>query len=84
MNKHRPSASRTATGSRTAAPSKRTLGYPYLTPAELERRSAEGSARRLRMSPAKQRQMLIEMEILNPDGTLNRPKMDHVPYGPQD
>lgn len=83
MNKRRPSSSRATTRPRTAAPA-RTLGFPYLTPAEMERRSAEGCARRLRMSPAKQRQMLIEMEILNPDGTLNRPKMDHVPYGPQD
>jgi len=60
------------------------VGFPHLTVAEMERRSAEGSARRLRLSPAKKRQLLIQCEILNPDGTLNRPKMDHVPYGPQE
>ncbi|MFN0078616.1 MAG: hypothetical protein ACKVY0_19320 [Prosthecobacter sp.] len=82
MNK-RPTSSR-APAKPKAAATRRTLGFPYLTAAEMERRSAEGCARFLRLSPAKQRQRLIELEILNPDGTLNRPKMDHVPYGPQD
>lgn len=83
MSKRRTSSSRTPAKAKTAAP-ERTLGFPYLTAAEMERRSAEGCARMLRLSPAKQRQRLIELEILNPDGTLNRPNMDHVPYGPQD
>jgi hypothetical protein len=82
MNKRPAISPRTRKPTSTAK--RRALGFPHLTIAEMERRSAEGSARFLRMSPAKQRQMLIEMEILNPDGTLNRPKMDHVPYGPQD
>ncbi len=82
MNK-RPAISSRMRKPKTAT-TRRAVGFPHLTSAEMERRSAEGSARFLRLSPAKQRQRLIELEILNPDGTLNRPKMDHVPYGPQD
>lgn len=82
MNKRPAIAQRTRKTKPAARPGVR--GFPHLTSAEMERRSAEGSARFLRLSPAKQRQRLIELEILNPDGTLNRPKMDHVPYGPQE
>ena len=32
---------------------------------------------------AKQRALLIEWDILNPDGTLRRYPMDHVPLGPR-
>ena len=33
---------------------------------------------------AKQRALLIEWDILNPDGTLRRYPMDHVPLGPRE
>lgn len=82
MNKRSAIAPRTRKPKPAAK--RRTVGFPHLTSAKMERRSAEGGARFLRLSPAKQRQRLIELDILNPDGTLNRPKMDHVPYGPQE
>lgn len=36
-----------------------------------------------KMSPAKKRAWLIELGTLNPDGTLRRYPMDHVPLGPR-
>ena len=35
------------------------------------------------LSKAKQRALLIEWDILSPDGSLRRYPMDHVPYGPR-
>jgi hypothetical protein len=36
-----------------------------------------------RMPKAKQRALFIEWDILNPDGTLRRYPMNHVPLGPR-
>lgn len=37
-----------------------------------------------RLSKTKQRDYLIKLGTLTPDGKLNWPKMDHVPLGPKE
>jgi len=55
-----------------------------LSPADI-RWLDEHAARRAkfsRWSKAKQRAYLIKLGTLKPNGELNWPKIDHVPYGP--
>jgi hypothetical protein len=45
---------------------------------------ARDAMRHFRNKPlTEQRALLIKWEILNPNGTLRRYPMDHVPYGPR-
>ena len=53
------------------------------SPDSFARHSTEWLADFARMSKAKQKVLLIEWDILNPDGTLRRYPMDHVPLGPR-
>jgi len=53
------------------------------SPDSFARNSAQWLDDFKRMPKAKQRALLIEWDILNPDGTLRRYPMDHVPLGPR-
>ena len=57
--------------------------YHLLTDAEFHAEMQQGREDFARLSKAKQRALLIEWDILNPDGTLRRYPMDHVPLGPR-
>ncbi len=63
------------------APRKRPSGLSPADIAWLDEHAAHW-AKVATWSKAKQRAWLIKLGALNPDGTLFRPKMDHVPYGP--
>ena len=54
------------------------------SPDTFARHSAEWLADFARLSKAKKKALLIEWDILNPDGTLRRYPMDHVPLGPRE
>lgn len=46
---------------------------------------ARAAFRDFRRKPlAERRALLIKWDILNPNGTLRRYPMDHVPYGPRE
>ncbi len=55
-----------------------------LTDDEFDRSITDYLAKFRRMTKAKRRALLVKWDILNPDGTLRRYPMDHVPLGPRE
>ena len=62
---------------------KNTKPFHLLNPAEFHQRVQDSLARFQRLPKAKKKALLIEGDNLNPDGSLRRHPMDHVPLGPR-
>ncbi len=70
---------KTAKANAAAAP----IAYEYLSDAQFREVAQSAYDDFDRLPKAKQRALLIEWDILNPDGTLRRYPMNHVPLGPR-
>ena len=59
------------------------IAFEHLNDAEFHNMAEKAWDHFESLPNAKQRALLIEWDILNPDGTLRRYPMDHVPLGPR-
>ena len=59
------------------------IAFEHLNDAEFHNMAEKAWDNFESLPKAKQRALLIEWDILNPDGTLRRYPMDHVPLGPR-
>ena len=62
---------------------KQSVPFEHLSEAEFHAGMQEFWAEFDRMPRKKQDALFVEWDILNPDGTLRRYPMDHVPLGPR-
>ena len=53
------------------------------SPENFARHSSQWLAEFSRLSISKKKALLIKWDILNPDGTIRRYPVDHVPFGPR-
>ena len=68
---------------KTAKRTKPAVPFEHLTDAQFHTLAKEAWDDFHRLSKARQKALLIEWDILNPDGTLRQYPMDHVPLGPR-
>jgi hypothetical protein len=66
---------------RKSQPSPKTV--PGFSPENFARYSKQWLADFSRLPLAKKKALLIKWDILNPDGTVRRYPMDHIPLGPR-
>ena len=58
--------------------------FHQLSRDEFHKRVQASLAKFQRLPKAKKKALLVEWDILNPDGSLRRYPMDHVPLGPRE